>query len=146
MGKAERERRHESNLERIAQVQVVTGRGDRIRVDHEGTVLERARMTTEELCSFEATERGLAAFDRLLRLADERQSRDTRDVAQFLAAVWNGQPLPLRTLRCAEPAVGDDMLAVLDAYRYARASLPEQVEGGPARVARVLRKHGAGAA
>jgi hypothetical protein len=36
--------------------------------------------------------------------------------------------------------VGDDMLAVLDAFRYARLNLVEQVNGGPRRVARVLAK------
>ncbi len=36
--------------------------------------------------------------------------------------------------------VGDDVLAVLDAFRYGRLNMIEQVEGGPTRVARVLDK------
>lgn len=138
MSKAERERRHQVNLDRIASVQVVVGRGDRMRVDHEGTLLERARMLEEELRSHAATEAGLAAFDRLLRLLEKRDSRHTRDIASFLQAVWCQKPLPLATLRGLDPAVGDDMLAVLDAFRHARLNLAEHVDGGARRVARVL--------
>jgi hypothetical protein len=138
MGKAEREWRHQANLARINQVQLLAGIGDGTHVDHEGTVLERARMLVDELASHQATEQGLAAFDRLLRIADEPPSRQQRDVVAFLAAVWNSEPLPLTALRGVERRVGDDMLAVLDAFRYGRLNLAEQVEGGPRRVARVL--------
>jgi len=140
MGKAERERRHQTNLERIQRVQLVVGRADRLRVDHEGTLLERARLMMEEISSHEATERGLVAFDRLLRLAEDRECRHTRDIVSFLSAVWNNKPLALITLRGLEQSIGDDMLAVLDAFRYARLNLAEHVEGGPARVDRVVSK------
>lgn len=138
MGKAERDRRHQANLERINHVQLVVGKGDRMRIDHEGTLLERARMLGEEICSHRATELGLAALDRLVRIAEERQSEQVRDVADFIAAVWSNKPLPLATLRGLQPEVGDDMLAVLDAFRHARLNLVEQLEGGPLRVKRVL--------
>lgn len=140
MDKAERELRHQASLERINQVQLVVGRGDRMRIDHEGTLLERARLLAQEISAHEATERGLLAFDRLLRLAEEREARDARDIAAFIAAVRNDQPLPLLTLRGLEPAVGDDMLAVLDAFRHARLNLAGQVEGGAQRVSRVLER------
>ena len=138
MNHAQREQRHRASLERINQVQLVVGRGDRLRVDHEGTLLERARMLAEEMRSHEATELGLAAFDRLLRRAEERDPRHGRDILVFLGAVWSNRPLPLNTLRGLDTAVGDDMLAVLDAFRYARLDLVEAVEGGPRRVARLL--------
>ena len=140
MGKAERERRHQANLERIQRVQLVVGRADRLRVDHEGTLLERARLTMEEISSHDATERGLLAFERLLRMAEERDGRQTRDIVNFLTAVWNNKSLPLITLRGLEQSVGDDMLAVLDAFRYARLNLAEHIEGGPLRVERVVNK------
>jgi hypothetical protein len=111
-----------------------------MRVDHEGTLLERARLTMEEISSHDATERGLIAFDRLLRLAEERDGRQTRDIVNFLSAVWNNKSLPLITLRGLEQSVGDDMLAVLDAFRYARLNLAEHIEGGPLRVERVVNK------
>lgn len=139
MSQSERERRHRANLDRIEGVQRVVGRGDRMRVDHEATLLERARLMAEELRSHEATELGLAAFDRLLALVEARESPHVRDVLGFLTAVWNGTPLALAALRGLDQRVGDDMVAVLDAYRYARLNLAEHVEGGPARVARVLR-------
>jgi hypothetical protein len=138
MNHAERERRHHASLERINRVQLVVGRGDRMRVDHEGTLLERARMLGEEIRSHEATELGLGAFDRLLRRAEERDARHTRDILAFVSALWNNRPLPLNTLRGLDAPVGDDMLAVLDAFRYARLDLVEAVEGGPRRVARLL--------
>lgn len=140
MNQAERDRRHHATLERINQVQLVAGRGDRMRVDHEGTLLERARMMEEEICSHQATERGLAAFDRLLRRADEPGTRHARDIAAFIAAVWNNKPLPLATLRGLDAGDGDDMLEVLDAFRHARLNLVEHVDGGPQRVSRVLGK------
>lgn len=138
MDKAERERRHQARLERIGRVQVVAGRGDGLRVDHEATLLERARMTVQELASHEATERGLAAFDRLLRHAASRDARHSPDVARFLRAVRDRAALPLDLLRGVPAPVADDMLAVLDAFRHARLSLAEQVPGGAQRVARIL--------
>ena len=140
MNHAERVRRHHNSLDRINQVQMVVGRGDRSRIDHEGTLLERARMMLEEISSHQATESGLAALDRLLRVAEERHTAAAHDVADFIAAVWNNQSLSLATLRGVESRIGDDMVAVLDAFRYGRLNLAEHVEGGPA-----LRGAGAGA-
>jgi hypothetical protein len=140
MNDVERDRRHQDNLERINCVQLVVGRGDRLRVDHEGTVLERARLMEEEICSHAATERGLAALDRLLRVAEERQSRHVADILHFVDAIWSREPLSLATLRGLDQETGDDMLAVLDAFRYARLNLVEHVRGGPVRVARLLRR------
>ena len=138
MNQADRERRHQTALSRIDRVQLIVGKGDRIRVDHEGTLLERARLLSEEIHSHRATEAGLVAFDRLLQRIEEHGPRQSRDVVAFLAALWGNQPLPLATLRGPGEAASDDMLAVLDAFRYARLSLVEHVAGGPQRVARVL--------
>lgn len=139
MSKVEREQRHQASLERINQMQLIVGRGDRMRIDHEGTLLERARMWAEEIRAHEATERGLAALDRLLRVAHERVSPHAGDAAEFIATVWNSKPLPLQMLRCVDPVIADDMVTVLDAFRYARLNLVEHVEGGPRRVARIMK-------
>jgi hypothetical protein len=137
---SDRERSHLDRLAQINRVQVVVGRADRARVDHEGTLVERARLLCEEIDAHRATERGLAAFARLLRLAEEEHhSPAGRQVIAFLGAVWSGEPLRIASLRAAAPSVGDDMLAVLDAFRHARLNLAEEVEGGAARVARVVR-------
>jgi hypothetical protein len=146
MAKADRERRHQAVLDHIEGVQLVTGRGDRLRVDHEGTLLERARMLGTELRSHEATERGLAALDRLLHRLEEPGGRQALDVARFVDAVWRHRPLPLGSLRGLDGPTGDDMLAVLDAYRHARLDLVEQVEGGPRRVACLMDSWGRTAA
>jgi hypothetical protein len=140
MNQPERERKHQASLERINQVQRVAGRGDRMRVDHEGTVLDRARMMMEEMRSHEATELGLAAFDRLLKRAEGHEPRGSREIAQFIHAVWFERPLPLATLRGLDSAIADDMMAVLDAFRYARLNLAEHVEGGPERLVKLLDK------
>jgi hypothetical protein len=138
MSKAERERRHQAQLARIQRVQRIVGTGDRARIDHEGTLLEQARLMIEELRSHNATEKGLAAFERLLRRAEELGPRRAADLLAFLDSLCSHRPLPLRALRGQPLDVGDDMLAVLDAYRHARLTLAEQVDGGAARVARVL--------
>jgi hypothetical protein len=138
MTKAERERKHQASLEAIGRVQLVVGKGDLTRVDHEGTLLERARMYGQEISAHRATEAGLAALDRLLRLAENRKAAQRADVIAFIAAVRDGKALPLAALRGLDGATGDDMLAVLDAFRHARLDLVEQVSGGARRVARVL--------
>lgn len=138
MNRSDRERRHHANLERIDEVQVLVGRGERARVDRIGTVLEQARLMSEELSSHRSTELGLAALDRLLRRLEERGPRKGRDIAEFIAALWNDQPLQLRILRGQDHATGDDMVAVLDAFRFARLNLVQHVDGGPRRVGRAL--------
>jgi hypothetical protein len=138
MDRVEREGQHQANLENIQRVQLVAGRGDRTRIDHEATILERARLTEEEICSHQATEQGLAALERLLRLAEEGQSRHARDVVAFLSTVRDNGALPLRLLRGLEQPVADDMLAVIDAYRHARLDLVAHVHGGARRLARAV--------
>jgi hypothetical protein len=136
MAHAERERRHERRLAQINTVQVVRGRGDAARIDHEATLLERARLLDEELGSHNATELGLVAFDRLLRRIEAARADTPPALVQVVDAVWNGKPLPLTLLRGLPPALGDDVMAVLDAFRHARVDLVEQVRGGARRVSR----------
>jgi hypothetical protein len=137
---SERERRHQANLARINDVHLVVGRGDRARIDHEGTVFERARLVGKEIAAHRATERGLAALDQLLRMAEDRTAAQSPEVAGFIAAIRDNQPLSPGALRLFGREVGDHVLAVLDAFRYARLSLVEQVEGGPRRVARAIER------
>ncbi|MBC5763872.1 DUF7673 family protein [Ramlibacter albus] len=142
MSQAERERRHVKRLAQINTVQVVSGRGDDARIDHEATLLERARMLDEEMSSHSATERGLAAFDRLLRSAETHGPAAAPALVQFIEAVWNRKAFQLGLLREVPTAMGDDMVAVLDAFRYARVDLVEQVRGGAARVTRACASAG----
>ena len=135
----ERERLHQSRLAQIERVQVVAGIGTQAKVNHERTLIERARLMAEEIQSHQATERGIESFERLVDQAADRKSPYRRDIAQFLEAVWNGKPLALGTLRIPISGIGDDMIAVLDAYRYARYDLVALGDGGPRRVSLVLR-------
>lgn len=135
---SERARWHQARMQQINGVQVVRGLGDGTRPDHEGTLLERARMLAEEVSSHTATERALAAFDRLLHRVEIGGATSPCEVAGFLAAVWNHRPLPLAVLRGVDESTADDMLAVLDGYRHGRLNLVEHVEGGPRRVVAAL--------
>ena len=133
-----RERWHRARLAHIQCVQVVGGRGDRARVDHEATLLERARMVADEVAAHAATESGLEALSSLLRRVEENRCARAQDIRVFIGAVWHGRPLPLEVLRTADASAAQEMLAVLDAWRHARCVLVEQVEGGPPRIARAM--------
>jgi hypothetical protein len=139
MTQNDRERQHRARLAQIDAVQVVAGSGDAARVNHERTLIERARMFAEELASHDATERGLCALDRLLNAVEEGESPHIRDVGHFIEAIWNNKPFALSALRGVDKRTADDMMDVLDGWRFARVNLCEQVRGGPRRIAHVLR-------
>jgi DNA-binding PucR family transcriptional regulator len=139
MTQNDRERQHRARLAQIDAVQVVAGNGDEARVNHERTLIERARMFAEELASHEATERGLSALDRLLAAIEAQESPHLRDTGHFIEALWNNKPLALSVLRAVDKRTADDMMDVLDGWRYARVNLCEHVKGGPRRIALVLR-------
>jgi hypothetical protein len=140
MDKRERERRHQARLQQVNRVVVVCGRGDRARTDHEATLLERARLLSEEIASHGATERGIEALGRLLDAAEDRPSARTADIVRFIDALWNRRPLPLHLLRSQDSAAADDMLAVLDAFRHARLDLVDHADGGARRVAKLVNR------
>lgn len=139
MTQNDRERQHRARLAQIDAVQVVAGTGDTARVNHERTLIERARMMAEEVCSHLATERGLQALDRLLCAVEEESHPHRRDVGHFIESVWNNKPLAPAVLRAVDKRTADDMIEVLDAWRFARVNLVEHVAGGPRRIALVLR-------
>lgn len=146
MTSTERERQHRARLAQIEAVQVVAGSGDHARINHERTLIERALMMAEEFGSHAATERGLEAMERLLRAMEKDAPSNKREIAEFIEAVWNNRPLALTTLRAVDRQVADDMLEVLDAWRWARVNLVENVRGGPRRIASALRACRAGSA
>ena len=139
MTRNDRERQHRARVAQIDAVQVVAGTGDRARVNHERTLIERARMLAEEISSHAATERGLEALDRLLRIVEDGCAAHHREIGPFIEAVWNNKPLALVSLRAVDKRTADDMVDVLDAWRYARVNLAEHVAGGPPRIAAALK-------
>ncbi len=63
----------------------------------------------------EATAKGGHAFQRLLQLAETRDSGQVRRVALFIAAIYNGEAFPfdLFEWRAVDEAISDDMLLSL---------------------------------
>ena len=84
------------------------------------------------------------ALDRLLKLAETRDSGQIRRVARFIAALYNGDayPLDLFELRAVDIAISNDMLCCLDALRWGRADLHTLIPDGDARVRAVIDRWG----
>ena len=139
MTQNDRERQHRARLAQIDAVQVLAGSGEGARINHERTLIERARMLAEEIASHCATERGLEALDRLLCAVEDGGSPNLRDIGHFVEAIWNNKPLAIAALRGVDKRTADDMMDVLDAWRYARVTLAEHVRGGPRRITLALR-------
>lgn len=80
------------------------------------------------------------AYERLLSLAERSDSGQARVIAKFLASTLNGQAFRfnLFDLRAVDVAIGDDMLACLDALRWAKADLYKLVPDGDQRVRAVI--------
>ena len=76
------------------------------------------------------------AYDRLLRLAESRNSGQDRTVARFVASTFDGQTFPMDPfdLRTVDVAIGDDMLLCLDALRWGKADLHKLIPDGEARI------------
>ena len=105
-------------------------------IDHDG---DMQRMV---LRKGEATAKGGHAFERLLQLAETRDSGQIHRIALFIAATYNGEAFPfyLFELRAVDEAVGDDMLLCMDALRWGRTDLYRLVPDGDKRVKMVIEK------
>ena len=101
-------------------------------------------MQRMELRKREATAKGGHAFERLLQLAETRDSGQIRRIAFFLAATYNGEAFPfdLFELRAVDEAIGDDMLLCIDALRWGQCDLYRLVPDGDKRVKKVIEKWG----
>jgi hypothetical protein len=107
--------------------------------DGQGDDVDRARLRITE-----ATAKGGQAYARLLDLAETRSSGQIRRIVQFIASTYNGQDFPfdLFDLRGLDEAIGDDMLACLDALRWGHADLYRLVPHGDERVKAVIQQWG----
>jgi hypothetical protein len=92
----------------------------------------------------EAQSRAAQAYGRLMTLAETGNSGQTRRVVGFLASTYNGEvfPFDLFELRAVDIAISDDMLACLDALRWAKADLYKLVPDGDRRVRTVIARAG----
>lgn len=84
------------------------------------------------------------AYSRLLRLAEERDSGQIVRVAKFLAATFNGSAFPFDVyeLRAVDIEISDDMLACLDALRWAKTDLHNLVPDGEERMLAMIQAWG----
>lgn len=96
----------------------------------------------------ECENRGIAAqakaahaYARLLHLAETRDSGQIQYITRFLASTYNGTAFPWNPfeLRGLDVDIGDDMLACLDALRWAKADLYRLVPNGDKRVEAVIK-------
>ena len=92
----------------------------------------------------EATAKGGHAYQRLLQLAETRDSGQVRRVVLFIAAAHNGEAFPfdLFELRAVDEAISDDMLLCIDALRWGQADLHSLVPDGDRRVRAVIEQWG----
>lgn len=90
--------------------------------------------------SIAAQAKAAQSYSRLLHLAETRDSGQVRYVARFLASSFNGTAFPWNPfeLRGLDVDIGDDMLACLDALRWAKADLYRLVPDGDKRVEAVI--------
>lgn len=94
--------------------------------------------------SIAAQAKAAQSYSRLLHLAETRDSGQVRYVARFLASSFNGTAFPWNPfeLRGLDVDIGDDMLACLDALRWAKADLYRLVPDGDKRVEAVIKLWG----
>ena len=92
----------------------------------------------------EATAKGGHAYQRLLQLAETRDSDQVRRVALFIAATYNSEALPfdLFELRAVDEAISEDMLLCIDALRWGQSDLHSLVPDGDRRVRAVTDQWG----
>lgn len=90
-----------------------------------------------------ATAKGVPALERLLVLAETRDSGQIQRIASFLGAVWNGKRhFDFYDLRALDADISDDMLAVLDALRWGKLAVGDMVPHGDRRIEAVLTSWG----
>lgn len=80
------------------------------------------------------------AYDRLLSLAEQRDSGQAGRVARFIAATFNGNSFnfDLFDLRAVDVEISDDMLLCLDALRWGKADLWRLIPNGHARIVELI--------
>jgi len=98
------------------------------------------RMLSWERRADEAQAKAAQAFGRLLHLAETRDSGQARNIAQFIAATYDGSSFKfdLFELRLMDVLISDDMLAALDGLRWGKADLFRLVPEGDKRVPAVI--------
>lgn len=140
MTKDERQHEHELILKEISQIKLLDSFTKE--VDHESTTKLRAKLMDTELKGYLAREKGYESFERLIHMAETRNSGQIERVAKFIGACWDDHGFCPCDLRSLDQQIGDDMLAVLDAIRYGRIAVYEMADNATSRVPALLRLWG----
>lgn len=86
---------------------------------------------------------GIEALDRLLTLAETRESGQIRRVALFIGACFNGnRHFDFYDFRSLDEQIGNDMMDVLNAHRLCNMGVDSMTLGGTSRIDKMLRKWG----
>lgn len=101
-------------------------------------------MEMEQDWSDRAQAQAAHALERLLGLAETRDSGQSRTVVRFIASTFNGQAFALDPfdLRTVDVAISEDMLICLDALRWGRADLYKLVSEGAKQILAVCETWG----
>lgn len=99
-----------------------------------------ARLADYDSRAQAAQAKAAQAYARLLRIAETSETGQAHRVARFLASCQDGArwPFDLFELRTVDVEISDDMLACLDALRWAKADLHKLAPEGLARLQSVL--------
>lgn len=87
----------------------------------------------------DATAKGAHAFNRLLILAEESSSREAGVAASFIADIAGNGAFRFVDLRGLADPVDDDIIACIDAIRWAKISIFDSVPDGERRALAVVR-------
>lgn len=89
-----------------------------------------------------STAQAAQAFGRLISFAESDDTGQTRVVAAFLATVVGRHHFDIYDLRRLDAVIGDDILACIDAIRWARFALTDLVPASLERCEQVCRDFG----
>ena len=92
----------------------------------------------------EATAKGGPAYERLLRIAETRDSGQVQRIALFIASTYDGEAFPFDPfeLRAVDENIADDMMLCLNALRWGQVDLDRLVPDGARRVRAVIEQWG----
>lgn len=101
------------------------------------------RLTEQEIIRAERMGSAQKALDRLLTLAETRESGQIKTVALFIGACWNGsRHFDFFDFRCLDWEIKEDMFAVLLAHASGCGDIDYMLPDGHKRVVQVLDRWG----
>lgn len=115
--------------------------------DVERTAKYRAEWTETAMRGHTATKKGRVALERLIQMAETRQSGQIGKIALFLWCIWDQTEksrFDLFDMCGLDVAISDDILSVLDAIRWMQVPIYLMAEHLNKRMPKILHKWGLG--